>query len=488
MGTTYGVLIAVEKYQDSRIKPVRYAENDANGLRDALAIHGLDAAHTVRLTSAEATKTRIESEVRRVCKVLKSGDTLFFYYAGHGFSKDDKNFITCHDTVKSDLALTSIELQSLLKQLKKSACRKLVLFLDSCHSGLDIDDGMRSILSHLSDDEFKEFCHSAEHHHAFAACKPDEQSHSALYLKHGIWTYHLLEALSGRDKQALERGSFLTASSLEAYLSESVSKSTHLPTGTMQTPMSWGSKTREFIIADFTTLFATQDAEARAQLGDLKQVSLQGRFVEWIKKLSGFKRSHRVPDAVNNQTRSFVRSIATNEIQQRVDEISESLKRSFQYKRRDLKIDLDGLIETPDFTVEVSVDFDADDSDKCVISTTVLDIKNPAAVASEAFAEVFDGEFDQLCFEVSGQIDVAALIDKVEDDPRGMEINYPGSAKSCTITAPGLATASIEVRSNQVAIQFRSTQEVQVLLGASQSFARLAASSGGVLGTALRLL
>lgn len=487
MGQVFGFLIAVEKYQDTSITPVRFAENDATGLRDALGLHGLDPANTVLLLSAQATKTRIESEIRRVCKTVEDGDTLYFFYAGHGFSKNDKNYITCHDTVRKDLAPTSIDLQGLLKEFAKSKCRNIVLFLDSCHSGLEIDESMRSILSDMSDDDFREFCRGAEHHQAFSACKPDEQSHSALYLKHGIWTYHLLEALHGRELAALDRGKFLTASSLQTYLSSAVPKSKHLQPGVVQTPMAWGNKTREFIVADFTKIFADRDAAARIGMGKFKGISMQGSIAEWIKRLSGFKKHHRVPDAVNDSTRGFVRTVASEEIKQRVEEIADGLKASFNYKRKELQVDEDGHIETPDFTVEVDVEIDPDDTAKCIISTTVTDIKNPAIIASEGFAEVFDDTFDRICFGVSGRIDVAAVIDKVEDDPRGLDVDYPASAKTCTIKAPGM-TSRIEVHPDQVVVQFHSTQPVQALLSGGESFTRLATNDGGSLGMALRLL
>ncbi|MDO8447989.1 MAG: caspase family protein [Rhodoferax sp.] len=487
MGQVFGFLIAVEKYQDVGINAVRFAENDATGLRDALELHGLNMANTVLLLSAQATKNRIESEIRRVCKTVRDGDTLYFFYAGHGFSNNSKNYITCHDTVLKDLAPTSIELQGLFTELARSACRKIILFLDSCHSGLEIDDRMRSILSDLSDDDFRNFCQSAEHHQAFSACKPDEQSRSALYLKHGIWTYHLLEALNGRDKAALERGKFLTASSLQTYLSSTVPKSTHLQPGDVQTPMAWGNQTHEFIVADFTKILADRDAAARIGLGQFKGISMRGSVIEWINKLSGFNRHHRVPDAVNDRTRGFVRSVASDEIQRRVEKLADVLKASFHYKRKDLQVNTDGSIETPDFAIEVEVDIDPDDTAKCIISTSVSDFKDPAIVASEEFAAVFDNEFDRICFSVSGKIDVEAVIDMVEDDPRGLGIDYPSAANSCTITAPGMMP-EIKVSSEQVIVQFRSTQVVQALLSGGQSFTTLASHNGGSLGMALRLL
>ncbi len=58
------------------------------------------------------------------------------FYAGHGFSKNGHNFITCYDTDPDDLEETSIKLKDLLDICGKSACKRIVFFLDSCESGI----------------------------------------------------------------------------------------------------------------------------------------------------------------------------------------------------------------------------------------------------------------------------------------------------------------------------------------------------------------
>ena len=59
----YVITVAVEHYQDPGISRVHHAENDAEGIAEAIILHNPDA-QIEALTSAQATKARIESAVR----------------------------------------------------------------------------------------------------------------------------------------------------------------------------------------------------------------------------------------------------------------------------------------------------------------------------------------------------------------------------------------------------------------------------------------
>jgi len=69
------IVIAVENYADSGIHAVKYAEADAKGLARALENGGpLD---NVFLLSSKATRTTINSQVRRNVKALTKDDYLY---------------------------------------------------------------------------------------------------------------------------------------------------------------------------------------------------------------------------------------------------------------------------------------------------------------------------------------------------------------------------------------------------------------------------
>ncbi|EEF23344.1 conserved hypothetical protein, partial [Ricinus communis] len=220
MSTKFAISIAVENYTDSRISPVRHAANDAKRVAEALVSVGVPDSNCTTLVDGDATKTRIESAIRTCCGHLEEDDELFLFYAGHGWADSAHNYITCHDTLRHDLPNTSVSLGWVLDEIKSSKCSKVWLFLDACHSGWAINEEMRSLFADMTDKEFVDFCSQSEHHLAFAACKMDQSSWSSTKLQHGIWTYHLIEALEGRAPKALERSKFVTATSLQNYLRE----------------------------------------------------------------------------------------------------------------------------------------------------------------------------------------------------------------------------------------------------------------------------
>ena len=482
----HGIFIAVEHYQDSRISAVKYAEADATGLKAALEAHGLEQDKGRVLLSAKATKTSIESAVRTVCRSLHSDDRLFFFYAGHGFSDGMHNYITCHDTVYDDMVATSVQLQSLLREVSQSKCKRIVLMLDSCHSGLEIDDSMRSVLSDMTDVEFKAFCDASEHHLAFASCKTDEVSYSTGRVQHGIWSYHLIQAFEGTDKKALDRKKFLTATSLQNFLAQEVPRSvrTMLTGAKVQTPIAWGNMSREVLLADFTDIHAREAAARRTGLGSFSSVSLLGGILGAISKLSGFhKRGHRVPDSINEMSRGFVQRIGATEVTEEAQRIYADLKREFKYKRADIVLDDDqggsARITTPDFAANITIDIDPDDASKYELRTEVSDIRNPHAIDSAEFATVFDDCFDRVVFEFSGKLPVETLIDKLEEcgDARGIELDYPSSAKECSVTVPGFPTR-LHFSSRTVTLAFKRQTSVENLLSALKSFPELTTSTG----------
>ena len=61
----------------------------------------------------------------------------------------------------------------------------------------------------MTDEEFKDFFKDSEYHIAFASCQIDQYSYSSNILKHGIWSYYIIEALKGESPDALEKKRFI---------------------------------------------------------------------------------------------------------------------------------------------------------------------------------------------------------------------------------------------------------------------------------------
>lgn len=465
MSKRYALIIAVEAYQDSGITGVKYAENDANELASVIKQHGFLDANTKMMLSSSATKTRIESAIRTFFRPLEAEDHLLVFYAGHGFSESGQNFITCYDTILTDLTATSVHLQALIKELRRAKCQRILLLLDCCHSGLQIDDSMRGLLSEMTDNEFEDFCEESKYHIAFASCNTDEYSFSSDKLKHGIWTHHVIEAFDGLNKVALDRDRYLTTSSLQNYLSREVPRTLRRTfTGAQtQTPRFWGNLSREVILADFAEIFAKREAECETSLAGFKKASFLGLTWGSVRSLSGFRKFHRVPDQINDTTRSFVQSVGTDDLSKKTTDLYEKLKDDFHYRRREIDMNEDDgriSILTPDFTVNIDLDIDEEDPTQYVISMEVAEIRNVSAIETDSFASVFDDCFDRIVIAFTPSVPVKDIIDSIEqlDDPDSISVQYPVDAMKCTVQIEGFpAKLYFDFRSLTVKLERKAT-------------------------------
>jgi hypothetical protein len=467
------ILIAVETYGDTTIRPVKYAEADARGLATALNQHGFDTRDQVILINGDATKTIIESRVRKTISSLAPDDTLYIGYAGHGFSKNGCNFITCYDTQMTDLEGTSIQLDWVFKLLRKSGCKRVAMFLDSCESGMLASADMRTLYGSLSDEELGDFFRQNEHCVCFAACKTGQESWPNRQVKHGAWTFHVIEALKGDAPSALVNGKYLTSNSLQSYLAIAVPKSlrTAYVDKKDQTPWFWGSSSGEFLVADLSEILARRKTAANPHSGQVMRVSLVREQVGDIRRLSGFRKSsHQVPDYISSRTKLFVAGIADDDIRADLDKMHGALRAAFGFKRIEVQVDGPndgaGTIITPFFTYAVDAFQNPTAPSEVVWRRQVMDIKEPDKIFSDEFEIVFGRMFDTVEFSPPTSIDLTALIDKIEQmDDDKISIDYDTDAKSCTVKIKGLV-CEIHVTAHSFEIVIANPEPPRQLLQA----------------------
>ncbi len=104
----------------------------------------------------------------------------------------------------------------LLKPLKEQQGIKSLVFIDACAADLKTSvEQARDMVSDLTPMEFEALVQSTDHAAAFFACSPNEKAYPSDALMHGIWTYHLIQALQGDVEGALDRDRFITGESLK---------------------------------------------------------------------------------------------------------------------------------------------------------------------------------------------------------------------------------------------------------------------------------
>jgi hypothetical protein len=308
------------------------------------------------------------------------------------------------------------------------------VFLDSCESGITKIDHRRGLYGSMSESEIEEFFGQSEFKVCFSACKASESSYSDGNLKHGIWTYHLLEAIQGNAPTALERGRFLTANSLQNYLSQQVPLTLRQSRSgpAVQTPWMYGGLNRDFQIADLSPILQARSAATPIDkhiTDALIRVVANLR----IKNLSGFRRGHREPTSINYSTRQFVESISSTETSERAESLFSKIKSTFGYTRREIKCE-SGKIVTPDFEYTVSCAQHKEDPSLATLTEEITNLKS-RIVHDERFNKVFSGTFDELVLELSSGIEVEKVIDAIEgSDSDEIEVEYPSDVSYCTIS------------------------------------------------------
>ena len=186
-----------------------------------------------------------------------------------------------------------------------------------------------------------------------------------------------------------------------------------------------------------------------------QRVAFVAEVPKQLKSLSGWNKSHRIPDQANNKAQDFVAGLSTTELKQDLDSIYAALKQAFGFKRRDLDASESeggaGAIITPYFTYSISVSLNPADPSELIWKKTVDNIKEPAEVVSEAFAEVFDNVFHTLQFSLPTSVDIDDFIDALEAaDIGNLELTHDRDATYCELRfddTPGAVRVSADTLS-----------------------------------------
>jgi hypothetical protein len=168
---------------------------------------------------------------------------------------------------------------------------------------------------------------------------------------------------------------------------------------------------------------------------------LSGKRSQAVKRLSGFRKGHRVPESANNATNNFVANIGSEDLKKHLDTVHSALRDELGYKRRDL-VDRhsggSGTIQTPDFEYNVSLSVDSEDPSMVVWTHEVSRISNQDVVLSEGFESALGEHLDTLEYELATTFDLDDFIDRVEeDDPDGVHLDYARGASECELRLDG---------------------------------------------------
>jgi len=234
----WALVIGIGRFTDSGISALHYTTADANAFAAALkdpGIGGFPAGNVYVLTDDQATTRNIKEKLNLIARSAQPNDLVVIYVATHGTprtidSAGGANYLVTYDTevynagsIDQDAlyatAYPMVELANAVATRMKAL--RTAVFLDTCYSGgAAAGSAAPALLLNTAPD------HTMLDHMAqgtgrivIAASRVDQESLESDSLRHGYFTYYLLQALkNGQGQTPLSQ----VFASVEQQVSQSV--------------------------------------------------------------------------------------------------------------------------------------------------------------------------------------------------------------------------------------------------------------------------
>jgi len=130
-------IIGIENYEYTG--SVKYSENSAKEFKAVMKKRlGIPEKNIRTLINKGATSSKIDYRLNDMLRRVKKGDTIYFFYSGHGIPAPSQNntpYMLAQDMNPAYLNDKRFKLQTIYKELSKSKASKVIAFIDSCFSG-----------------------------------------------------------------------------------------------------------------------------------------------------------------------------------------------------------------------------------------------------------------------------------------------------------------------------------------------------------------
>ena len=232
----WGLIIGIEDY--AHLPRVDYARKDALVIKEYFnRILGVPEHNIISLIDSDATKARISGYLRNFIPANVSKETtLYVYFAGHGapdMAKGDP-YLVPYDGDTLFIEETGYKLREFYKEINDLDINQAYVFLDSCFSGVAsraaemLTKGSRPALLKVEDIGL-----ATQEVIAMTAATGGQTSNPLPQEEHGLFTYYLLNALSGKADENEDR--FVTIKEIYNYVTKHVTRAARRM-GREQTP------------------------------------------------------------------------------------------------------------------------------------------------------------------------------------------------------------------------------------------------------------
>lgn len=231
----YVLAVGVNKYRDKSLW-LNYAVPDATSIADSFRGVKGNLYQSVNVTTVfdgDVTSSGIATAFNLIAGKVSADDVFIFYLSGHGTTHTDGDyyFIPVDFRFRNAQSVpeTAVSKHFITEQLSKIKAQKTLVMLDTCNSGAFISTGARGMAEKTAIDRL-----SRATGQATIAASSDTQSAMEGYNGHGIFTYVILEGLSG--KADTNKDGYVSLSELSSYAEEKVPDYSYAKWGYEQYP------------------------------------------------------------------------------------------------------------------------------------------------------------------------------------------------------------------------------------------------------------
>jgi uncharacterized caspase-like protein len=268
----HAAVIGINKYEDSRIPDLTFARADAEGVYQVLVdpeLGRFSPENVTLLLDEKATQRNIRTEIGNALRRRAGKDDLvYIYYAGHGsgeiaiessYQDGIQKYLVPFDAELDNLFSTGIAMDEIQKFFGRIESKQVIFFIDSCYSG---EAGGRTFQNPHYQTRAgltSEFLDSlaGEGRLVVTACDVNEVSLETPEMRHGLFTYHLIEGLKGAADKDGDR--LVTLQELYEYVYDKVSEHARKMGGKMH-PIQKGSIRGKIFLTQYET---AEDKKAR---------------------------------------------------------------------------------------------------------------------------------------------------------------------------------------------------------------------------------
>jgi uncharacterized caspase-like protein len=245
-GTVWLAVVGISDYRDPSLVDLEFAAADAVAVHALYRQLGVPNEQIIELLNGNATLANIKRTLGTdlVKNAANPDDMVIIYLAGHGEREADRSsadsdgyskYFLPYDINLADLFGSALSMEELSRILQRLRSERVVLIIDSCFSGAaggrtpyEPNNASRGV---ITSEFLSRMANSGKGRVILTASDSHEVARESTAKGHGIFTYFLLEGLSGIAD--IDHDGRVDVDEIYRYVSQKVGDASH----GMQNPM-----------------------------------------------------------------------------------------------------------------------------------------------------------------------------------------------------------------------------------------------------------